>query len=107
MLIVMGQRRQRGPGFPVHDSHLFDDVDERRIANALQIGARLAKQHGFQYIVTLNSDALPDSGFSAGFDISKYIMPVRLVDATETGGYLGYGDMPQWGRVCFLLVTIR
>jgi len=89
MLIVLGQERQRSPGFLVHDSHLFDGVDERQIANALQVGARLAEQHGFQYIVTLNSDVLPSRGYQADFDIERYIMPVRLTDATETGGLFG------------------
>ncbi|MDD2601124.1 MAG: DUF2326 domain-containing protein [Kiritimatiellae bacterium] len=40
----------------VNDSHLFDAMAERQIANAIEVGARLSQQYGFQYICTLNSD---------------------------------------------------
>src|SRR5258705_9960023 len=39
MLTEMNIRRGRGPGFLIHDSHLFDGVDERQVAKALQLGA--------------------------------------------------------------------
>lgn len=51
-------------GFLVHDSHLFDAMDERQIANAIEVGARLSQQHGFQYIITMNSDRIPYHDFS-------------------------------------------
>jgi uncharacterized protein YydD (DUF2326 family) len=37
-------------------------------AKALDIGAEQSKEHGFQYIVTMNSDAVPLGEFSKGFD---------------------------------------
>jgi uncharacterized protein YydD (DUF2326 family) len=58
-LMRLAQERGIGPGFLVHDSHLFDGVDERQVARALQVGARNAQELGFQYIVTMNSDAVP------------------------------------------------
>ena len=76
--------RKIGPGFLVHDSHLFDGVDERQIAKALVIGANTAKRIGWQYIVTMNSDAVPQE-----FDPTPYIIRPRLTDATETGGLFG------------------
>lgn len=78
-----------GPGFLIHDSHLFDGVDERQVAKALQIGAELAEKFGFQYIVTMNSDAVPKEGFGEGFNLEKYILPVQLTDEDETGGLFG------------------
>ena len=86
MLIEMCMKRGASPGFLIHDSHLFDGVDERQIANALQIGARKAMELGFQYIVTMNSDALPSDGLAEDFNIDEYILPVRLTD--EDGGGL-------------------
>lgn len=80
--------RGQGPGFLVHDSHLFDGVDERQVANALVVGARTAKELGFQYIVTMNSDAVP-SVFPAGFDFAACVVEPRLTDATEDGGLFG------------------
>ena len=53
-------RQKIGPGFLVHDSQLFDGVDPRQTGRALAVGARLAQKNGFQYLVTLNSDALSE-----------------------------------------------
>lgn len=89
MLADLATRRGMGPGFLVHDSHLFDGVDERQVAKALQLGADHAAAVGYQYIVTMNSDALPRDGFRPGFDVSSFLVPTRLTDATETGGLFG------------------
>lgn len=78
-----------GPGFLIHDSHLFDGVDERQVAKALQLGASHAERVGFHYIVTMNSDALPADGFQDGFEVQKYVNPIRLTDEEETGGLFG------------------
>lgn len=80
--------RGQGPGFIVHDSHLFDGVDERQVANALVVGARYAEELGIQYIVTMNSDAVPTT-FPDGFDFSAHVVEPRLTDATEDGGLFG------------------
>lgn len=88
MLMQLCAERQIGPGFLVHDSHLFDGVDERQTAKALQIGEKAARELKFQYIVTMNSDAIPRE-FSGDFDVEKYILPIRLTDANETGGLFG------------------
>lgn len=89
MLADLATRRGLGPGFLIHDSHLFDGVDERQVAKALQLGADHAARVGYQYIVTMNSDALPRDGFRPGFDVSAFVCPTRLTDATETGGLFG------------------
>lgn len=89
MLTEISLRHGRGPGFLIHDSHLFDGVDERQIAKALQLGAERAEAAGFQYIVTMNSDILPREGFSRGFNIHDYVLETKLTDATDTGGLFG------------------
>ena len=89
MLAELATRRGLGPGFLVHDSHLFDGVDERQVAKALQLGADHAANVGFQYIVTMNSDALPKDGFREGFDVNTYVLDTKLTDATEIGGLFG------------------
>lgn len=89
MLTELSLKQGRGPGFLLHDSHLFDGVDERQVAKALQLGAERAETAGFQYIVTLNSDALPREGFHRGFDIESYVLDTKLTDATDTGGLFG------------------
>ena len=89
MLTEIGVRRGCWPGFLIHDSHLFDGVDERQVAKALQIGAQRAEAIGFQYIVTMNSDSVPTDGFIDGFSLHNYVVPTRLTDATEAGGLFG------------------
>ena len=88
MLMQLSTERNIGPGFLVHDSHLFDGVDERQVAKALQLGERAARNLNFQYIVTMNSDAVPRE-LPDDFDLNKYILPVRLTDETEEGGLFG------------------
>ncbi len=89
MLADLATRRGLGPGFLIHDSHLFDGVDERQVAKALQLGADHAASVGYQYIVTMNSDALPRDGFRAGFHVDAFVIPTRLTDATDNGGLFG------------------
>jgi uncharacterized protein YydD (DUF2326 family) len=85
---LFGAERGLGPGFLIHDSHLFDGVDERQVAKAFQRAAKMASDLHIQYIVTLNSDALP-RWLPAGFNPDDYILPVRLTDATDDGGLFG------------------
>ncbi|ROP37238.1 DUF2326 domain-containing protein [Saccharothrix texasensis] len=87
-LVTLWARRGRGPGFLVHDSHLFDGVDERQRATALQLGAELADAEEFQYIVTLNSDETP-AELPNGRPIDDFVLPQRLTDYGEDGGLFG------------------
>ena len=89
MLMDLMSERGRSHGFLIHDSHLFDGVDERQVARALQVGAKRAEAGGFQYIVTLNTDAIPKEGFEPGFRLDDYFMDVRLTDAPPDGGLFG------------------
>jgi len=89
MLLELSSRRGRSPGFLIHDSHLFDGVDERQVAKALQLGADRAAENGYQYIVTMNSDVLPEDGYRPGFDVNAYILDTKLTDATDSGGLFG------------------
>jgi uncharacterized protein YydD (DUF2326 family) len=84
---LAGERRF-GPNFLVHDSHLFDPVDERQVGHALSVGSDWSRDHDFQYIVTLNSDKLPREGLGQ-LDLRSSIVPVRLTDATQDGGLFG------------------
>jgi uncharacterized protein YydD (DUF2326 family) len=88
MNAILCSERGTGPGFLVHDSHLFDGVDERQVAGALAAARRLSDQHGFQYVVTLNTDAIP-SVLPEGFDWDSFVRAPKLTDATDTGGLFG------------------
>ncbi len=87
-LATLWAARHAGPGFLIHDSTIFADVDERQKAHALEIAAKTAEANGFQYICCLNSDAVPTSDFSRGFDLQPYVR-IELTDEGQTGGLLG------------------
>ena len=89
MLTLLSLKRGRSPGFLVHDSHLFDGVDERQVGKALALGAALAEEHGFQYIVSLNTDDVPRD-VPANFNIDDYALDIRLQDSAEDGGLFGF-----------------
>lgn len=90
--LISAIENNRAPGILVHDSHLFDAIDGRQVASCLNIGARLAEQYGFQYIVTLNSDFLDlvTAQSDGAFNAEPYIMSTRLTDATDDGGLFGF-----------------
>ena len=56
-LLKVVSKRLGGPGFLLHDSHLFDGVDERQIARALALASQAVAGKRFQYIVTMNSES--------------------------------------------------
>ena len=89
MLMELAHHQGIGTGFLIHDSHLFDGVDERQIAKALQLGADRSAKFGFQYIVTMNSDVFPGKGFRRDFEIQNFVNRIRLTDESETGGLFG------------------
>jgi uncharacterized protein YydD (DUF2326 family) len=74
----------------VHDSTIFDGVDERQIALALELAQTKSEVCSFQYICTINSDMIPYSEFSeefkAKFDESKII---TLTDGDAKQSILG------------------
>lgn len=76
------------PGFLVHDSLIFDGVDERQRALGLQLSAQKAEKLGFQYICSLNSDMIPYREFSNGFDFDSCVC-LKLTDTTPEGRLLG------------------
>jgi len=76
--------------FLIHDNTIFNVVNERRVARALELGAKVATETGFQYIVTLNSDQVPFGEFKEGFKKEfESAVVLKLTDATEDGGLLG------------------
>ena len=88
MLAQLWATRRSFPGLLIHDSTIFDGVDERQVAQALELAQGEAERLGFQYICTLNSDTLPLGDFSPGFHLDQYVL-LRLTDESDEGGLLG------------------
>ena len=80
--------RPQSPGILAHDSEIFDGVDERQVALALQTAAKESERLGFQYICTINSDTVPRGEFGGGFEFASHVA-VTLTDRGDDGGLLG------------------
>ncbi|QND44743.1 DUF2326 domain-containing protein (plasmid) [Rhizobium lusitanum] len=89
MLISFARLRGLGIDFLIHDSTIFDGVDPRQRAHALELAAEMSGKYGFQYICTLNTDMVPVNDFSSGFDIDAHVR-MRLTDTDPSGSLLGF-----------------
>lgn len=75
----------------IHDSTIFDGVDERQTAKSLELAATESERLGFQYICTLNSDDVPSEEFSKDFAHKfKESTRITLTDKEESQSLLGF-----------------
>lgn len=90
MLAQLIKMTKNMPGFLIHDSTIFDGVDERQIAKAVELAAEESEKMGFQYICAINSDIVPYRDFREDF-IPKFKQSIR-VELTDdpTGGLFGF-----------------
>ena len=88
MVMCMQKILGRNIDFLIHDSIIYEGVDERQIAHAIEQAAEKAKEYGFQYIMTINSDMVPHDDFHGGFNFDEYIR-LKLSDEDESGSLLG------------------
>jgi uncharacterized protein YydD (DUF2326 family) len=88
-LLKIASERFGGPGFLIHDSHLFDGVDARQVAAAIEIAGKYADNERLQYLVMMNSDKFGSLPFSPDYDVRTKVLPVVLEDTVE-GGLFGF-----------------
>ncbi|PPD10326.1 MAG: hypothetical protein CTY36_00070 [Methylocystis sp.] len=89
MLISFARQRGLGIDFLIHDSAIFDGVDPRQRAHALELAAEMSKKFGFQYVCALNTDMMPIKDFSSDFDFESLVR-LRLTDTDPSGSLLGF-----------------
>lgn len=90
MLMKIRSVKNNLPGFLIHDSDVFDSVDERQIANALQYADESAKELNTKYICFMNSDRIPENLFDEKFK-KRFNECIRLkLEDTEDGGLFGF-----------------
>ena len=87
-LAALAHQRGEGPGFIIHDSHLFEPVDGRQFARALQIAADFSSRSGIQYVALLNSDEIVRAERESGASFADYVLETELSDTPE-GGLFG------------------
>lgn len=89
MLISFARQRGLGIDFLIHDSTIFDGVDPRQRAHALELASSMATKYGFQYICAMNTDMVPSDDFSIGFEVEDAVR-LRLTDTDPSGSLLGF-----------------
>ncbi|MCP4559532.1 MAG: DUF2326 domain-containing protein [Bosea sp.] len=89
-LFSIWKAKAKGPGFLIHDSHLFDGVDARQVAQAIQMAAKSVADGNAQYIVALNSDIFDSLSWAEDFDPAGAVLDTKLSDADESGGLFGF-----------------
>lgn len=89
-LLQIVTKRYGGPGFLIHDSHLFDGVDERQVAGALRLGKKISERLQQQYIVTMNSDIFDRLPADESADLRAAVLDTRLSDHSDDGGLFGF-----------------
>ena len=87
MLAQLWSQKSTSPNLLIHDSTLYDGVDERQVAHALQLAEVESRERKFQYICMLNSDNLPNQELLGKLELDKYIRTM-LTDQVE-GSLLG------------------
>ena len=80
-LALMCAKRGAWPGFLIHDSHIFDGVDGRQVARALEAAGEMLGKLGGQYIVTLNSDDLEKAEVEGETSFQDFIVKPQLDDS--------------------------
>ena len=89
MLLQLTAQKADRLDFLVHDSCLYDGVDERQRALALERASEITGEIGAQYICTLNSDMVPRDEFSEGFEFDKFVR-LTLTDRDQADSLLGF-----------------
>jgi len=89
MLLQFNAQRRVGIDFLVHDSLLYDAVDSRQRALAIERASQVTQELGGQYICALNSDMVPRNDFTEGFDFDQYVK-LTLTDRDASGSLLGF-----------------
>jgi uncharacterized protein YydD (DUF2326 family) len=88
-LLQFMMRQKDRIDFLVHDSVLYDGVDSRQRALALERASQSSRALGAQYICALNSDMIPREDFSEGFDFDQHVR-LTLTDKDPSGRLLGF-----------------
>lgn len=78
----------RGIDFLIHDSLMYDAVDGRQTAKALERAHEVTSALGGQYICAMNSDTVPQGDFSKDFVLDDHVR-LTLTDDTPAGRLLG------------------
>lgn len=89
LMLLQSRPEHEGIDFLIHDSTIFDGVDSRQRAWALERASVVGDRLGKQYICTFNSDMVPRDDFTQDFDFDRYVK-LHLRDGDPSGSLLGF-----------------
>ncbi len=89
LMLLQSRPEHQGIDFLIHDSTIFDGVDSRQRARALERANAVGDRLGKQYICTFNSDMVPRDDFSHDFDFDHHVK-LHLTDDDPSGSLLGF-----------------
>ena len=89
LMLVDKYCQNGGIDFLVHDTTMFDGVDSRQVAHALEHANTKGIETGFQYICFFNSDSVPYEDLSDEFVFDDYVR-LRLSDKRPEDSLLGF-----------------
>ena len=89
MLLQIMSKQNNRLNFLIHDSVLYDGVDSRQRALALERASKVSSANNAQYICTLNSDMVPREDFSDGFNFDEHVR-LTLTDEHPSKRLLGF-----------------
>lgn len=88
--------RDMSINFLVHDSEMYDGVDSRQRAAAIERAYKVTERTGTQYICALNSDMVPYEDFRERFKFDEHVRRT-LTDGEASGTLLGIVFDPPAG----------
>ena len=89
MLLQIMSKQNNRLNFLIHDSGLYDGVDSRQRALALEHASKVSSANNAQYICTLNSDTVPREDFSEDFNFDEHVR-LTLTDEAPSKSLLGF-----------------
>ena len=89
VLLQLQRERDQGIDFLIHDTSMYDAVDTRLRALALELAHRTTESLNSQYICTMNSDMVPKDEFGSEFDFRRFVR-LTLQDSSPEGSLLGF-----------------
>ncbi|EPJ48447.1 MAG: protein of unknown function DUF2326 [Osedax symbiont Rs1] len=89
LMLVEKFSNQNQINFLVHDSTMFDGVDSRQVAHALEYANSKGVDSNFQYICTFNSDMIPYDDFTEEFNLEDHVK-LTISDENPEDSLLGF-----------------
>jgi uncharacterized protein YydD (DUF2326 family) len=88
-LMQIWAAQPRHPGMLLHDSPMFDGVDERQKAAAWARAKRESERLGCQYICMVNTDDIPDGEVMSGLNMRDPSLVRAILTDQPDGCLLG------------------